>query len=101
MPRVIANRTNRSLASIGWRLPLVRLIMPPQPTVLLYHSVLRACDGSSVDAASFDQHIGFLKENFELISSKGMGDGCRRTGRTRVVLTFDDGMRNNFEVVRP
>ncbi len=101
MPRVIANRTNRSLASIGWRLPLVRLIMPPHPTVLLYHSVLPTGNGSSLDAASFEQQVAFLKKNFELISPEGMGNSRRRGGRTQVLLTFDDGMRNNFEVVRP
>src|SRR5579872_7160764 len=101
MRRVVANRTSRSLASIGWRLPLVRLIMPPRPTVLVYHNVLRTGNGSSVDAASFERHIGFLKKNFELISPSGMGDCRRRAGRPQVLLTFDDGMRNNFEVVRP
>jgi peptidoglycan/xylan/chitin deacetylase (PgdA/CDA1 family) len=101
MRKVIANRTRRSLASIGWRLPLVRLILPPRPTVLVYHSVLRTGDGSSLDAASFEQHIAFLKKNFEFISPKGLGDCRRRTGRPQVLLTFDDGMRNNFEVARP
>lgn len=91
----------RSLASIGWHLPLVRLITPPQPTVLIYHGVPRSGNGSLVDAAAFEQHILFIKKNFHCIEPQEMGASRHPTHRREVLLTFDDGMRNNFEVVSP
>ena len=101
MRSVVADKMGRSLASIGWRLPLASLIASHQPVVLIYHSVPRVGDGNSVDAAVFEQHILFLQEHFQFISPREMGIRRPRSQRTGVLLTFDDGMRNNFDVVWP
>lgn len=99
--KAIASRMGRSLASIGWRLPLARLIAPSRLVVLIYHSVPPTGDGNSVDAAVFERHIVFLKENFQFISPREIEVPRRRMDCTEVLLTFDDGMRNNFDVVWP
>ena len=101
MRSVVADKMGRSLASIGWRLPLASLFAPHHPVVLIYHSVPRVADGDSVDAAVFERHILFLKEHFQFISPHEMGIRRPRSQRTEVLLTFDDGMRNNFDVVWP
>jgi peptidoglycan/xylan/chitin deacetylase (PgdA/CDA1 family) len=101
MRRAVEGRMGRSLASIGWHLPLIRLIVPSHPTVLLYHNVLRTAGGSFIDARCFERHVAFLTKNFECISAGRLEDSGGRADRTQVLLTFDDGMRNNFEVVVP
>lgn len=50
-------------------------------------------------AAVFERHIRFLKQNFDfaapgLLSTRGVS-------RQQVLLTFDDGLRNNAEVAAP
>jgi len=72
-----------------------------EPTILLYHGVPRHANGEEIDAGSFERHVRFLKRHFRIVDphSSGSGDG---TSRFRpVALTFDDGLRNNAEVVVP
>ncbi|MDX1951295.1 MAG: polysaccharide deacetylase family protein [Verrucomicrobiota bacterium] len=86
------------LCRIAWRFPGARLATPEVPIVLLYHEVPRSRPGG-VEAKSFEEHVKFLQKNFELVAP---GDvGTRKSGRTRVMLTFDDGFKNNAEVVAP
>ena len=71
------------------------------PTILLYHGVPRHAEGRWVDAESFERHVRFLKRHFRIVEpfSTARADGSSH--RIPVALTFDDGFRNNAEVVAP
>lgn len=90
-----------SLLRAGWRLPGARMLSFRDPVVLLYHGVPRTPDGRGVAAGVFERHVAFLAENFELVSLPGLSRTRRRAEGIRVLLTFDDGFRNNAEVVAP
>ena len=87
--------------ALGSHFPFTRLLAPLNPVVLMYHGIPRQSEGSAVDADSFERHICFLKRNFVLVSVDDLGARRRIGGRVRVMLTFDDGFRNNAEVAAP
>ena len=70
-----------------------------QPVIVMYHGV-PSTSGATISAAVFEQHVRFLKRHFEFAAPD---DVPARAGsaRPRVLLTFDDGFRNNAEVVAP
>jgi peptidoglycan/xylan/chitin deacetylase (PgdA/CDA1 family) len=88
-------------AAIGWRLPFANLLSPRDPVVLMYHGIPPHAEGSWLDAESFEDHIRFLKRNFDIVSPNQIGIRRRRGSRVCACLTFDDGLRNNAEVVAP
>lgn len=96
------NTVVRQLAAkVGWGLPLPRVLSVRHPVVLTYHGIPSHGLAGEVDAASFERHMQFLKEHFELISWERLDTPRTRQNRVQVLLTFDDGFRNNAEVVAP
>ncbi|HLG98192.1 MAG TPA: polysaccharide deacetylase family protein [Bryobacteraceae bacterium] len=87
----------RSIAWAGCRIPAPA---SDAPIVLLYHGTPRNTKPGRVDEAAFAAQIGMLKRNCELIGPE-TATLSRRGGRPRVLLTFDDGFRNNYDVARP
>ena len=85
----------------GWRFPLLRALSSLRPVILIYHGVPAESDGTSINAELFDRHVEFLKTHFELIPPGKLAEKRRATDKIRVLLTFDDGFRNNAEVVAP
>jgi hypothetical protein len=67
----------------------------------LYHGITKHDDPNSISAAVFEQHISFLKENFEIIHPNKVGQRRQASEKIRVMLTFDDGFRNHAEVATP
>ncbi len=69
--------------------------------VCLYHGVPGTATTDGVDGAVFERHMRFLKQHCEFV--RPADEGRRRKGhdRLRILLTFDDGFRNNAEVVAP
>lgn len=58
-------------------------------------------DVFSARQESFDQHIAFLKRNYDVITPSEVPD-ARRRGRGRyVMVTFDDGYRDNYDLAFP
>jgi peptidoglycan/xylan/chitin deacetylase (PgdA/CDA1 family) len=88
-------------AAIGWRLPFANLLSPRDPVVLMYHGIPPHVEGSWLDAASFEDHIRFLKHNFDIVAPSQIGIRRRRGSRVQALLTFDDGFRNNAEIAAP
>lgn len=77
-------------------------ITAPDTCVLMYHGIPRdTTENGGLDARSFESHVAFLKDSYRIISVEELADKGSRPERQRVVLTFDDGFRNNFEVVAP
>ena len=85
---------------LDWTLPLARTVASRWPVVLMYHGV--PPDGSDqVTARTFERHVQCLKNRFDLVAARESDRKRIRGGRIQVVLTFDDGFRNNAEVVAP
>jgi peptidoglycan/xylan/chitin deacetylase (PgdA/CDA1 family) len=75
--------------------------------VVNYHRIGNASesvfdrDVFSTTEEQFDQQMDFLKRNFEVISPSDL-PLARRTGKGRfVIVTFDDGYRDNYEKAFP
>ena len=89
------------MLSFAYKLPLFAGLLPRTPTVLVYHSVSRTRRPGAVDATTFEEQIVFLKRRFTFIHPQDVYRR-RRLGRPAdVLLTFDDGFRNNAEVAAP
>jgi peptidoglycan/xylan/chitin deacetylase (PgdA/CDA1 family) len=74
--------------------------------VLLYHRVFKPTIDSqllSVYPANFEQHLIFLKENYELISTQTLKERIITKTLTNrsICLTFDDGYFDNFSEALP
>src|SRR5262249_35292797 len=104
-PEISSNRwimKPRNLCSwIGWRFPFIRVVSSHQPIILLYHGVPAEGDGTIIDRRVFESHIKFLKKHFQLVAPNALGTNRGRLGKIRVLLTFDDGVRNHAEIVAP
>jgi peptidoglycan/xylan/chitin deacetylase (PgdA/CDA1 family) len=91
----------QSLLIAGWRLPLIRVLSHRQLVILLYHGIPPESDGNCIDGTVFEQHVTFLKRHFEFVSPQQIGKSRKSLDKIRILLTFDDGFRNNAEVVAP
>lgn len=94
-------KLNHRLLRLGWKHPSIRLLSSRRTVILLYHGIPKECHDGYIDASIFEQHIIFLKQHFEIVSPDRLWDRRQAHENIRVVLTFDDGFRNNAEVVAP
>lgn len=98
---MLITETASAFFGFSWRFPLLRVLSSRHPVVLLYHGIPAKGDGASVDAEIFERHVEFLQDHCELIRPDKISATRRATDKIQVVLTFDDGFRNNAEVVAP
>jgi len=71
------------------------------PVVLLYHGVPH-WDNDFVDGATLERHIVFLKKHFDTVGSANEAIlELPRGGKPTIMLTFDDGYRNNAVIAAP
>ena len=85
----------------SWRFPLIRTVSSCRPVILLYHDTPAAPCQPSLDRGVFERHIRFLTEYFDVISAGNRLERRRVLDRIQVLVTFDDGFRNNAEVAVP
>src|SRR5438046_633923 len=97
MPNVVI-RTALRLSSTFMCL---RVVASRTPVILLYHGVPDQADGTEVDGQVLEQHIAFLQNHCVFISPNELNTIRHPWEKVRVLLTFDDGLRNNAEVVAP
>ena len=79
------------------------------PAVLFYHGVEEDLVDPEVQTlhlpmARFENHIAYLRKHFEIVSLDYLFDKLsnhRRLDPRQIAITFDDGYRNNLEVVAP
>jgi peptidoglycan/xylan/chitin deacetylase (PgdA/CDA1 family) len=90
-----------SVLRAAWCFPSLRLVASRTPIILLYHGVPANGDGTFINAAVLEDHIRFLKRHFELIHPRDIAASRKSSDRIRVLLTFDDGFRNNATVAAP
>jgi peptidoglycan/xylan/chitin deacetylase (PgdA/CDA1 family) len=62
--------------------------------ILMYHGTPQR------DAAALERQLRLVRLAFPVVSLDEL-TACRRKGRARVALTFDDGLRNNVHVAYP
>lgn len=84
--------------------PLAPLLARSEPSVLLYHGVpvrTKAAGHYAFDGGAFERQIIELQRYFDLIHPDDVLRPRPRWGRKSVVLTLDDGFRNNAVVAAP
>ena len=75
--------------------------------VLNYHRIGEAAaspydrDLFSANAESFDQQVAFLKKNADVISPGDISALRRRATGRSLLITFDDGYRDNYDLAFP
>jgi peptidoglycan/xylan/chitin deacetylase (PgdA/CDA1 family) len=73
--------------------------------ILIYHGVTDqnpfTCNSRFISAQAFERQLTLYKEHFHLLSFDDYKAGKIATGRLNVMLTFDDGLKNNFRHVLP
>lgn len=72
-------------------------------TILCYHSIHPAKAYASGDPGLFERHLAWLGEHCDVIDLESAKERCRSTRPTRpaVVITFDDGYRDNYDYAYP
>jgi peptidoglycan/xylan/chitin deacetylase (PgdA/CDA1 family) len=93
-------RSVERLVSVAWRIPAARRLVSRRPVILLYHGVPASATAAH-SGAVFEQHVRFMKQHFEFVSPDDLESKRAPGERLRILLTFDDGYRNNAEVVAP
>ncbi|QWD89163.1 polysaccharide deacetylase family protein [Polynucleobacter sp. MWH-CaK5] len=103
----LLNRTAYLLLEL-WRLIESWLIKNTQPSaiILLYHRVAEVKSDPAklaVTPICFEQHIIFLKKNYEVISLEELIERCQSNSLVgkEAVITFDDGYQDNLNVALP
>lgn len=87
--------------SSAWKTPGARALASRRPVVLMYHGVPRRGAPGEIDAESFERQMALLKNDFEVVAGGRLTERRGAFDKIRVILTFDDGFRNNAEVVAP
>ena len=91
----------RSIQRLSYNLPVQSVLSSRAPVVLLYHGVPRQSDDTCINEVVLEQHIIFLKQYCDFVTYEQIGKRRKALERIRVLLSFDDGMRNHAAVVAP
>jgi peptidoglycan/xylan/chitin deacetylase (PgdA/CDA1 family) len=95
------SRTATRLLGVASSVPFLRVFAPRAPIVCLYHSVPSGAATGGIDSRAFERHVRFLKQHCEFVSPDNEERRRGRRDKCQILLTFDDGFRNNAEVVAP
>lgn len=88
------------------RFPKFKHYFQNRALVLMYHRINTPASDPwklSVDPELFEQQLIFFKKHYSVISSDELVTemATGRIGNRSIVLTFDDGYRDNYETARP
>ena len=85
---------------VACHLPYIRYLFSGNGIILLYHGVPKNSEDGSIDSRVFEAHVNFIRQRFNVVSAAGLLER-RAKDKIKVMLTFDDGFRNNAETVAP
>ena len=102
----------KEIAKLVGATPLWRLFEMGKrmPRILFYHGVIdapysdRRVQANQIPVADFIRHVDFLSRHFRIISMDEFEQGFVNYGKfngKEIVLTFDDGYRNNYTAAYP
>lgn len=89
------------LLSISWKFPFIRALASSNPLIIIYHGTPANSLDSGVDRDVFEKQMVFLKANFDIVSVQELQTKRNRLDKIKVIITFDDGLRNNAEIAAP
>ncbi len=109
---MILKQVIKLLATVLCRLNIDLLINKKKVVVLMYHGVSRLnvqkegenYDGKHVFVAKFERQLAYLKDRYQFISLENFCeflDAKKKIPENSVLLTFDDGYRNNIKTLFP
>lgn len=97
--------------SLPRALLLLRRVASPWLTILTYHRAADANEPALLDqgvadctADQFGRHIAFVKKWFDVITTEDLRAFCAKRAplpRNPVLISFDDGYRDNHDVILP
>lgn len=70
-------------------------------TVLLYHSIPSSSLNNELSIKDFEKHIKYIVRFFNPISIENLDNPSIINRKGNILLTFDDGYRNNYSLVSP
>jgi peptidoglycan/xylan/chitin deacetylase (PgdA/CDA1 family) len=79
----------------------LRALSSRRPIVLLYHGIPAADSNEGVDGWTFAEHVRLLSRFCDFVAVDDVATSRKTLDKIRLLLTFDDGFRNNAEVVAP
>jgi peptidoglycan/xylan/chitin deacetylase (PgdA/CDA1 family) len=101
----LAKRLNRRyidfLLPISWKFPFIRALASSNPLIIIYHGTPQKSLDGGVDIDIFEKQIIFLKANFDIVSIQQLHAKRNRLDKIKVIITFDDGLKNNAEIAAP
>jgi peptidoglycan/xylan/chitin deacetylase (PgdA/CDA1 family) len=107
MKRGIKLVAGAAMTRLGIPRLLHRTIFRNQLTIVMYHGVVRKCLGVKswcfIDESSFREQIHYLKRYFRVVRFSEAVELLKegRIDRPTVVITFDDGFQNNYDIAFP
>jgi peptidoglycan/xylan/chitin deacetylase (PgdA/CDA1 family) len=76
-------------------IPFTRSSLRAGARVLLYHGVHPLRGAGGIDRESFRRQVAYLARRFDLSGTAAVRRPSTATSRPRLILTFDDGLKNN------
>ena len=83
---------------------LLNLFLPKKPKliILMYHSIDRKGHYFNVTPECFERQIIFLRESCDIVDIESfLSSRKRKIKRNTVLITFDDGLKNNLDNAYP
>lgn len=95
------NGIKRLFLRIGWTLPYIRFLSSSKTVILMYHGAPREAHAACIDGRVFERHVNLLKQHFDIIPPGRLFERTKSLDKIRILLTFDDGFRNQAVVTAP
>lgn len=103
VPKTIKNNNKSSslLRLECWQKKIIKTNL----TIIMYHSVVNSSlplwNWTFISEKSFYSQMRYLKKHFEIIRLTEAVERLNSTKKPAVVITFDDGYQNNYDIAFP
>ncbi len=101
----ISNKLMRIHLEIIFQFGLASIYGNTKPRILMYHGVAPSSpvflNHRHITPEIFEQHLLFIKKNFNVLTIEEYFERRISVNRKNVLITFDDGYKNNLEYALP